>query len=556
MATTLDNNQLNYQQTGYLPAAGAWFQNPGLGYYPGPQVAGFNPMQQAGWGAMQGGAQMGQDFAKEMGGAFMGMLNNPYNVDPSQMPQVSYQNVSGLPQLQSQQIGPGMQVGAQQVGAQQIGQGPQVGYQQIGMGPQVQNQNVNTSGLMLGQGERANAQQVGAAPQVGAAGMDMFNNPYLKRSIQAGIDQNNENFNENVLTSLDADAIGAGMSGSSRAGIAQGLAANKLNKANLDMASQMNRDAYNTGMGNWLNQRGQDLGAQTTNASNWMQGNLANQAANLQAQGMNMNDALARQQANQGLGMQGQLANQQSNLQAQLANQSQYGDLSKANQAANLQAQLANQGQWGQNQRANQQYGLMGQMANQQYGLMGQMANQQNQLDIARLNQANNMMAQQGNQNTALSAGLQNAMGNMGAMNANAGNWLSAMQGNQGLQARMMGAMPGMMGQYSNAMMGPGAAMSAIGNQQQGHAQNQINAAMQQWNWMRDNPFNRLQGYSNIVQGAGMPTGGGAGGGGYNPWGDIGSMIGGINWGGMFGGGGGGYNLNDNGYAGPPVGLA
>ena len=83
--------------SGYAPAAQAWFQNPGMGYFPGNPVAGFNPMQKSAWGALQSGGQMGQDFAKQMGGAFMGMVNNPYNIDPSQIPGVNAQQIGQGP---------------------------------------------------------------------------------------------------------------------------------------------------------------------------------------------------------------------------------------------------------------------------------------------------------------------------------------------------------------------------------------------------------------------------------------------------------------------------
>ena len=201
---------------GYMDAAQAQF---GLQpqYYPGNPVAGFNGMQTGGWGSLQSGAQMGQDFASNMGDQFMGMLENPYNVDPSQMPQVGYNNIQGMPQVGAQQIGQGPQVQGSNV------QGSNVWGQQIGAGPQVQNQNTKAMMIgqgpqvsgqqMAGQGQQVNAQNVGGIPQVGLGGMDYFNNPYLKSSIQSGIDQNNTNFDENVMTSLDADAIGAGMSG-------------------------------------------------------------------------------------------------------------------------------------------------------------------------------------------------------------------------------------------------------------------------------------------------------------------------------------------------------
>lgn len=512
---------------GFLPMAQQLMMGPQMGYYPGNQVAGFTPMQHQGWGMLGQGANKVSGFAGGLGEQYTNQLQNPYSVDTSQIPQVGWNNVGGM----------------QNVNAQQIGQGPQVQSQQVGQGPQVQNQNTQAmmigqnmpqiQGERLGQGQQVSVGQVGNVPQVGAANMDMFSNPFLKQSIQAGIDQNNENFNESVLTSLDADAIGAGMAGSSRAGIAQGLAVNKLNKANLDMASMLNRDAYNTGMGNWLNQRGQNLSSQTTNAANSLQSQGMNQAANLQAAGMNQSNELSRALANQSTGMQGQMANQNNYLQAAMANQGADLNSQQGNQQANMQGQLANQSLWGQTALANQANNMQGQLsnqnqwglnqrANQQQGLMGQMANQNNWLDMMKSNSA----------------------GNMAAQGQNANNWLSGEQGNQNYLGNLYGQMPSMMSGYSQSMMMPGATMANIGNQQQQQNQNQINAEMNRWNWQRENPFNRTSWLANLTMGAGgqgMP--------GYSPspgmdWGQgLGNLFGGMSnmdWGST--GGGGGYS--------------
>ncbi len=438
--------------TGLLNAADAWFQNPGMGYYPGQTSAGPTSMQEAGWGSMTQGGQMAQDFASGMGSSFNDMLSNPYMVDPSAGPQTEWNN-----------IGQGPQVGSWQI----QGGGPQVQGSMIGQGPQVQGSNVNAQ--MMGAG-----QQIGAAPQVGEASMNMFQNPYLTKSIQAGMGQNNRNFSENVMPGVDTGANMAGAAGGSRHGLAQGIAMGKLNQANLDMSSQMNERAYNQGMSNFLGQRSQNLGAQTTNAGNWMQGNLANQSANLQAQGMNMNDALARAQGNQSAGLQGQMANQANSLQAQGMNQNQWLQSQLANQSTGMQGQIANQANWLDLQKANQSAGQQGEYANQNQWGQNERANQQ-----------------------AMLAG----------SNANANNWLSGQQGNQNYMSNMMSQMPGMMNAYGQSMMAPGTAMANAGNQQWGIAQNQINGEMNRWNWQRDMPANRINQYGGMIN---MAQGGGA----------------------------------------------
>lgn len=80
--------------TGLLPAANAWFNNPGMGYFPGSTVAGFNPMQRHAWNSginasnsvsNMGGrmmdmfsGQMPRVNAQQIGMSNMNMFNNPH----------------------------------------------------------------------------------------------------------------------------------------------------------------------------------------------------------------------------------------------------------------------------------------------------------------------------------------------------------------------------------------------------------------------------------------------------------------------------------------------
>jgi len=443
---------------GLYPSGGAVFgQMPQ--YFPGSTAAGANPMLEQSWGQMQSGGQQAADFANTMGGMFQNAFQNPYMVDPNNMPSTS-----------AQQIGAGPQVQGSYVQGPMVGQGMQVQPGMVSGLPQIQ------ASEIAGTGERATADQVGNVPQVGLAGMDMFNNPYLQNSIQAGMDQNNLNFDRNVLTNLDQSAIGAGASGGSRHGLAQGLAMSDLNQQNLNMASQMNERAYNQGMSNFLGQRGQDLGAQTTNAANNLQSQLANQGANLQAMGLNMGDTLQRALANQSTGMQGQLANQGNWL-----------DMMQGNQQAGLQGQLANQGDLLSRNLANQSTAMQGYMANQNMDMQGQLANQQQWGQNQRSNQQYDLASQLANQS----------------------NWLSGMQGNQDYMSSLVGKIPSMMSGYGNAMMMPGAMMNSAGMQQQQMAQNQLDSEVQRWMWQQQMPWNQVNNYGNVLtQGAGMAAGG------------------------------------------------
>ena len=104
---------------------------------------------------------------------------------------------------------------------------------------------------------------------VGMSGMDMFNNPYLQDSIQAAIQQNNQNYQRNILPTLGSEF--ASQPGSTREGIAQGLAASDLNQQNLNMAAQMQNANYQNAMGHYLNQRGQNIGMAQGNQAAMLQ---------------------------------------------------------------------------------------------------------------------------------------------------------------------------------------------------------------------------------------------------------------------------------------------
>lgn len=79
--------------------------------------------------------------------------------------------------------------------------------------------------------------------------MDVRNNPYLEQAMQAAIRTNTQNFTDpgGVLSQLRGGAQQAGQFGGSRQGIAEGVAAGRLNQTNADTVAQMGSDAYNKG---------------------------------------------------------------------------------------------------------------------------------------------------------------------------------------------------------------------------------------------------------------------------------------------------------------------
>ena len=79
--------------------------------------------------------------------------------------------------------------------------------------------------------------------------MDVQNNPYLEQAMKAAIRTNTQNFTDpgGVLSQLRGGAQNAGQFGGSRQGIAEGVAAGRLNQTNADTVAQMGSAAYDKG---------------------------------------------------------------------------------------------------------------------------------------------------------------------------------------------------------------------------------------------------------------------------------------------------------------------
>lgn len=211
-------------------------------------------------------------------------------------------------------------------------------------------------------------------------------NPYLTKSLQAGVDLTNAGFQKNVNTLTDtlqrtvlpgirSNSVLAGQYGSSRQGIAEGNALSdytrQLNDANSVLGAQNSANttgaqaaSYNAGKDRALaatqSLGGQQYGVAQQNAAMAQQTTLANSAAQQAASSQNANAYNSQNQFNAGLQQQAGLANQGAQLQTNaLNNNSQQAGL------AGLSGLLGNVYGYAQNQdnyainRAGQVNGLL-----------------------------------------------------------------------------------------------------------------------------------------------------------------------------------------------------
>jgi len=112
--------------------------------------------------------------------------------------------------------------------AQQIGQGMAADYATSG-GQQITD---NTSNAL----------------NFGLNAADVNQNPYLQSAMNAAIRPLTQNFQENVLSGNEDQALAAGQYGSSRHGIADGIAGRSYMDSVGDITSNMANQGYNTGL--------------------------------------------------------------------------------------------------------------------------------------------------------------------------------------------------------------------------------------------------------------------------------------------------------------------
>lgn len=237
----------------------------------------------------------------------------------------------------SQNWTPGMQSLTDQQGQNVAGRGGQV-QQAYGLGnyalgggfdPNVQRVGNTTTATSAGvtpvanipgvsnvYADRVNAQMVNPTQAFGSMGganptssiqqmlTGQANTSTLDPVVNSALTRMSQNFNEQVMPGLRNEAVAAGQYGSSRQGIAEGLATRGLAQSMGDMSANMYNNAYNTaqqnmygtannmaglGLNNAQANANRDLTGQTTNAGNNLQAGLANAANQLNTQQFNAN---------------------------------------------------------------------------------------------------------------------------------------------------------------------------------------------------------------------------------------------------------------------------
>jgi hypothetical protein len=91
------------------------------------------------------------------------------------------------------------------------------------------------------------AQAVGTQSQMLNA-PDLANNPYVAQYTKAMNERLATDFNQNVMPGIRGDAVAAGQVGSSRQGVAEGLASQGLSRAMADQTAQFYNQAYGQGL--------------------------------------------------------------------------------------------------------------------------------------------------------------------------------------------------------------------------------------------------------------------------------------------------------------------
>ena len=186
------------------------------------------------------------------------------------------EGVAGINGMLGNALGTAYGVGANMVasGANATqGTGMALNYAGGAMGGNAQ-RGINTA-MGAGQGMANMAGMAGAANNRGFnannAGQYM-NNSLLNSQIDAASTDIVRNLQENQLTGIASNAAGSGNSGSSRAGVAAGIAARGAGDRIGDISASMRGQAYNTGLGIEANRAAQNAGFQ-------QQTNLSNQGA-------------------------------------------------------------------------------------------------------------------------------------------------------------------------------------------------------------------------------------------------------------------------------------
>lgn len=199
----------------------------------------------------------------------------------------------------------------------------------LGMGyGQLGNVNQYLNNTMSGQNalQQKDAQAGGVLSNYQQMVGPMTGNPQLDAMVNAAQTRTAQNFNEQVMPQISTNALSNNAFGGSRQGIAEGLAADRLQQQMGDIATGMYGQAYESGQNRALQGAGQQAGL-NTNVS------LANSQQGLQAQ--MLNQQLQQWAAGQGMnslqtGM-GQSLDAARLQQATLPSYAQYGMLPTSN---------------------------------------------------------------------------------------------------------------------------------------------------------------------------------------------------------------------------------
>ncbi len=237
---------------GILPAAEQAYLTPDIGYYPGQQVAGFNPIQQQAWQSGLGAFDTGMGAADYMRGnaARAGqMFVNHMNADPG--------NISA-----------GFTAG--NIGAGDIG----------------------SEFLNMMTPEEINAIQG-----------NFEISPYVNDQVNAYQDAFTRGF-QRSLPQYDVDAMLAGQMGSSRHGISEGLARSDFQRQLGEGTAGLLNTAYQQAARNALNSRGQTLTALGQDRSRGTQAAIqqAGNRANLEGINTRLQNEIAMSNARNQLG--------------------------------------------------------------------------------------------------------------------------------------------------------------------------------------------------------------------------------------------------------------
>lgn len=299
------------------------------------------------------------------------------------------------------------------------------------------------------------------AGQIAGLNLGAYTNPYENQVVQQTLTDLG-GAQEQALNQMGAQATAARAFGGSRQGIAEA----ETRKGFAKQAAQAVSGLRQAGFQNAQQLAGQDISAQ-------MQAALANQGANLTAQGQTAANTLAAQQANQAA------YNQAGMFGAGAANTAALQNQSAFNQAGQFGAGAANTAAL-QNQAAMNQAGQFGASAANNAAMQNQASfNQAGQFNAGAMNTAamqNQQAYMQANQQRLAASG---QMGQLGQQAFNTGQTIQQNQMQQGLmqQGLQQALIDAARGQYAGYTGSPGASLNAplaaLGVSQQGGARTQ-----------------------------------------------------------------------------------